>query len=331
MISSQLNEMKTELKNLGGLKDLPSKFESFENQLSDILNEITTIGSNMDHLKEENAQLNKRNRDLEEKNAKLDSQLNEIEQYGRRQNLEIHGIPMPDNETNAEVEEKVLQVLKSIDTTITKYAINVVHRLRGKPKTDQNKTCPGIILRFIDKKNRNNIYSSRKRLKSAEFDDPRINRVFINENLTSGKKNTYLLKPIKKQKIYIGNICGLTMGGSISEKMKMMQSLPSKQKTTYIVSSNMFYDSGFMRLSCGGELLSCLLLAFTLFTNASLMTSFTLPSHPNGCVLFGIILFSFSVTRASAFLLHAVKCLAIVCDVALLLCASSFVQKSLFS
>jgi len=46
----------------------------------------------MNHLKEENAQLKKRNRDLEEKNAKLDSQLNEVEQYRRRQNLEIHGI-----------------------------------------------------------------------------------------------------------------------------------------------------------------------------------------------------------------------------------------------
>jgi len=96
-------------------------------------------------------------------------------------------------------------------------------------------------------------------------------------------KNTYLLKPIKKEKIYMGNICGLTMGGSISEKMKMMQSLQSKQKTTCIVSSNVFYDSGFMKTFCGGELLLCLLLAFTLFTNASLMTSFTLPSHPNGC------------------------------------------------
>jgi len=67
----------------------------------------------MDHLKEENAQLKKRNKDLEEKNAKLDSQLNELEQYGRRQNLEIHGIPMPDSETK--VEDKVLQVLKKID------------------------------------------------------------------------------------------------------------------------------------------------------------------------------------------------------------------------
>jgi len=35
-------------------------------------------------------------------------------------------------------------------------------------------------------------------------------------------KNTYLLKPIKKEKIYIANICGLTMGGYISEKMKRM-------------------------------------------------------------------------------------------------------------
>jgi len=171
------------------LKDLPSKFESFENQLSDIFKEITTIRSNKDHLKEENAQLKKRNRDLEEKNAKLDSHLNELEQYGWRQNLEIHSIPMLDNETNAEVEDKVLQVLKKFDTTITKDAIDVVHRLRGKPKTDQNKKCPSIIVRFVAWKTRNNIYSSRKKLKSAEFDDPRIDRVFINENLTSRKKH----------------------------------------------------------------------------------------------------------------------------------------------
>jgi len=106
---------------------------------------------------------------------------------------------------------------------------------------------------------------------------------FLSMKILPVVKNTYLLKPIKKVKIYIGNICGLTMGGSISEKMKRMQSLQSKQKTTCVVSSNTFYDSGFMRIFCGGELLLCLLLAFTLFTSASLMTSFTLPSHPNGC------------------------------------------------
>ena len=55
--------------------------------------------------------------------------------------------------------------------------------------------------------------------------------------------------------------------------------------------------------------------------------------HAEGeIVLFGVILFSCSVTRTSAFLLRAVNCwlALIVCDVALVPCASSLVQKSLF-
>jgi len=188
--------------------------------------------------------------------------------------LEIHGIPMPGKGTNAEVEEKVLQVLK-IDTNITKDATDVVHRLKGKPKTAQNK-----CLIHIQKKQEQHTQLKKKinllnsvTLKLTDLLSMKILPVV---------KNINLLKPIKKENIYIGNICGLTMGGSISEKMKRMQSLQSKQKT-YISSSNMLYDSGFMRLSCGGELLLCLLVAFPLLKNASLMSSFTLPYYPNGC------------------------------------------------
>ena len=107
---------------------------------------------------------------------------------------------MPDNETNAEVEDKVLQVLEKFDTTITKDAIDVVHRLRGKPKTDQNKKCPSIIVRFIARKSRNNIYSSRKELKFAEFDDPPIDRVFVNKNLASRKKTLICSSQSKKKR-----------------------------------------------------------------------------------------------------------------------------------
>jgi len=66
---------------------------------------------------------------------------------------------------------------------------------------------------------------------------------FLSMKILLAVKNTYLLKSIKKETIYIGNICGLTMGGSISEKMKMTQSLQSKQKTICIVSSNMIHTS----------------------------------------------------------------------------------------
>jgi len=40
-----------------------------------------------------------------------------LEQYGRRQNLEIHGIHMNDYESIAEVERKVLAVLKKLMKT----------------------------------------------------------------------------------------------------------------------------------------------------------------------------------------------------------------------
>ena len=41
---------------------------------------------------------------------------------------------------------------KTIDTTISKDAIDVVRRLRGKPESDQNKKCPSIVVRFIARK-----------------------------------------------------------------------------------------------------------------------------------------------------------------------------------
>ena len=66
--------------------------------------------------------------------------------------------------------------------------ISVAYRLRGKPKTAENKNCPSIIVRFIFRKTGNTIYSSGKKLKSAEFNDLHTDRVLINENLTTRKK-----------------------------------------------------------------------------------------------------------------------------------------------
>jgi len=43
-----------------------------------------------------------------------DSDFNDLEQYDRRNNLEIHGIPLTDDESTAEVESKVLTVLKEL-------------------------------------------------------------------------------------------------------------------------------------------------------------------------------------------------------------------------
>ena len=58
------------------------------------------------------------------------------------------------------------------------------------------------MIRFIARKTRINIYSSRKKLKSTEFNDPHIDTVFINENLTSRKKHLLAQANQKRKDLY---------------------------------------------------------------------------------------------------------------------------------
>ena len=92
--------------------------------------------------------------------SSLEFDINDLEQYGRRQNLEIQGIPMSDNENDAETENKVLTVLKKIVENISHDDIDIAHRL-GKSKT--NKT-PNIIVRFVFRRTRSNIYKEKKEI-----------------------------------------------------------------------------------------------------------------------------------------------------------------------
>jgi len=102
---------------------------------------------------------------------------------------------MSDDESIAEVESKVLTVLKKIDENISHQDIDVVHR-PGKLK--KNKT-PNIIVRFISRKTRNNIYKERKKRKNPDGGKPITQRVFINENLTKKNKRLFYLANDKRK------------------------------------------------------------------------------------------------------------------------------------
>ena len=93
------------------------------------------------------------------------------------------------------VESKVLTALKKIDENISHQDIDVVHRL-GKSK--KNKT-PNIIVRFISRKTRNNIYKERKKRKNPDGGKPITQRVFINENLTKKNKRLFYLANDKRK------------------------------------------------------------------------------------------------------------------------------------
>jgi len=151
--------------------------------------EVKHLHKEIKGLREENYSLREKNQLLENRISSLEFDINDLEQYGRRQNLEIKGIPMSDNENNAETESKVLKVLKKIDENISHDDIDIAHRL-DKSKT--NKT-PNIIVRFVSRRTRNNKYKERRKLKSNAPGNPTSERVFIKENLTKRNKHLFSL------------------------------------------------------------------------------------------------------------------------------------------
>jgi len=101
----------------------------------------------------ENCSLREKNKSQEENTSFLDSDFNDLEQYGRRQNLEIHGMHMSDDESIAEVEIKVLTLkkMKKIDENISHQDIDVVHGLGKSKKQNSQHHC-----QIISRKTRNN-------------------------------------------------------------------------------------------------------------------------------------------------------------------------------
>jgi len=133
----------------------------------------------------------------------LEFDINDLEQYGRKQNLEIQGIPMSNNENNSETESKVLTVLKKIDENTSHHDIDIAHRL-GKSKT--NKTS-NIIVRFVSRRTRNNIYKERRKLKSNAPGNLPLN-AFSSMKTLQKEINIYFAWPMKKEKNLTGNTFG---------------------------------------------------------------------------------------------------------------------------
>ena len=85
----------------------------------------------------ENQRLRMKVNNIENKVMSLEINGNHLEQYRRRGNLEITGIP--DDVSDENIEEKVIQVLSEIQVNVTISDIEACHRI-GKSKNSSKKT-----------------------------------------------------------------------------------------------------------------------------------------------------------------------------------------------
>ena len=111
-------------------KRILSRFDGLDKELLNLKDVITK------DLQVENQRLRMKVNNIENKVMSLEINGNHLEQYRRRDNLEITGIP--DDVSDENIEEKVIQVLSEIQVNVSISDIEACHRI-GKCKNSSKK------------------------------------------------------------------------------------------------------------------------------------------------------------------------------------------------
>ena len=125
--------------------------------------------------------------------------LNDLEQYTRRDCLEIRGIPLPSTPMDLDqTDEVVLKIGEKIGVPMQKSDISISHRIPSRKQfTDEgNPIPPAIIVKFVKRETRENLYRARKNLKSVSTVDlgySVANKIYVNESLTEKNKELFKL------------------------------------------------------------------------------------------------------------------------------------------
>ena len=122
--------------------------------------------------------------------------INELEQYSRRDCLEIRGVPLPDLEST---DAAVVKMAECIDVEIEENDMSTSHRLPTRKKTSSQskrpEQPPAIIVKFISRDKRDELYRARSKLKNLTSADlgyrGTANKLFISESLTRYNKELF--------------------------------------------------------------------------------------------------------------------------------------------
>ena len=181
----------------GSVAYLASEYDDFLSKIKEINKENRYLRRNMKICEET---LNK----IGNQQTIREKQLDELEQYGRRQNLEIHGIPLVDNEDTNKI---VQNVAKALNVQLNKSDISTSHRLlnssvtnhqlpkhHDQPPVVRANQPPPIIVRFCNRDKRNEMFNKRSKLKSvSNMISPKPHHEFLvmRENLTKSRKSLF--------------------------------------------------------------------------------------------------------------------------------------------
>lgn len=151
------------------------KFEQFKA-------EVVTLRKDVACVKTENRELRKENSRLVNELKELRRDVVDLQQYSRKNNLEIKGVPLRQNENPFVIIQTICSSLKS---EISESDVETVHRV---PSKDKNK--PNIVVKFASLRARDRVLKAARKCRintsalGFEDSDP----IYINEHLCPANK-----------------------------------------------------------------------------------------------------------------------------------------------
>ena len=149
-----------------------------------------SLNKNYDHAvkvndkqRQEIRKLNQCTNDLKKQRNNEELKVDELEQYNRRQNLIFEGVPQFQNENVTEI---ILSLASKLDVNVTANDISIAHRLPVKrPRLNSesnvtNRRHPGIIVCFISRQKRNEMYLNRMKAKQiSDFPVQGMSKLYV--------------------------------------------------------------------------------------------------------------------------------------------------------
>jgi hypothetical protein len=167
-----------------------SEISKLAQTVDELRSALFTVQVENDELKKSVENMRKEQENLQEQLTEArylaeiaDRRAEELDAYSRRNNLRVYGIK---EESEKDCEEKVLNIIQdTLKVNVKKEDVEAMHRLGAKK--DNNQSSRGIIVRFVNRRNRDSVFYAKKNLRNTG--------IVIAEDLT--KRQYSLLSLVK--------------------------------------------------------------------------------------------------------------------------------------
>lgn len=181
------------------IKDFNISYEQLNEKLDENTKVMKEQNIKIDEYLEIIENLRRENKQLKEKLETLESRLEESEQYSRRNCIEIHGMPVENNN----VLEAVKSVGKALNMNIEESMIDACHTLKKRPNVTGP---PPIVVKFVRRMDAEEMLAKRrqkKQLSTRHMDLPSDMPVYINESLSPARRRLLAMaREARKQQHY---------------------------------------------------------------------------------------------------------------------------------